>query len=303
MIKNYIECLIRKRYQLGFLKVEELFGTRTNWYRHIMWITNPNWKKCWYADPFILDIKDNIAIVFAEEFEYQKCKGRLSVLQIDLRKKVIVETKPILELSSHLSFPYIFQEDNKIYVLPENYQSGSCSLFYFNSETQELINPIMLVKEPLVDTQLAKIDGYYYLFGTLVEPIGSPSSLHIYRSQTITGEYQEVQQINNTKREERGCGQLFYWNDMLIRPAMCCDGGYGTEMVFYELTHDSNHFIEREVYRMIPDRTKKNSESFHTFNMMGEWCIVDGEDFNCPLFARSYIPLLYRIQGKGKHMI
>lgn len=298
MVKKWIINSLRRRYQLGIFKDSELFLPDKVRYSKIQWISNPRWKDCWYADPFLLDVTNQNIIVLAEEFEYGKCKGRLSKLHIDRIKKTIVKSQPILELPTHLSFPYIYRENGITFVLPENYQSGAYSLYILDETNNTLTNPISLVSEPLVDTQLAKIRKSYYLFGTIVEPIGSPATLHIYKSKKIEGPYCEIQIIHNEKREERGCGQIFVLDDKLIRPAMSCEGGYGKEMILYELTIDNKQFNEKELFRLKPDIYKRNSNSFHTFNMLKGVCIVDGEDFNRPFFSKIYIPILYWIQGK-----
>ena len=83
----------------------------------------------WFADPFILDVNDSEIILLAEEVEDKMQQGVISKLVIDRASYVLKSKKTILELPTHLSFPVIMREGNKILVYPESGASGKLTMY------------------------------------------------------------------------------------------------------------------------------------------------------------------------------
>ena len=88
---------------------------------HVKWIKGVSSDR-WYADPFILNITNRIIEVLVERFRYEDGKGVLSRIEIDRSDNRLIKESVIFELPTHLSFPFIYEENDKIYIMPENYQ-------------------------------------------------------------------------------------------------------------------------------------------------------------------------------------
>ena len=69
-----------------------------------------------WADPFVVQY-ENKYYVFIEEYIYKKRKGTIAFFEINKNGSY---TKPnvILEKEYHLSYPFIFEENDKIYMIP-----------------------------------------------------------------------------------------------------------------------------------------------------------------------------------------
>ena len=293
---NLKQLLFGRGYHLGF--IDEAIGDivySDKKYTNANWVNLNGYRRSWFADPFVLKSEGEYLEVLAEEFEYSKNKGRLSHLLIKKKNLKLEKVTPILELDTHLSFPAFIKHDGKIYVYPENYVSGAVSIYEFDQSNMKLVNPRVLLKEELVDAQLLELDGAYYLMGVKHEDDGYKYNytkvLHIYKSNSLFGEYIPYQEIKSGRREERGAGLLFSLKDKLIRPAQSCEGGYGKGIVFYEFVRNKDgYFTEKEVGRMAPG---KNKYPFvlHTFNKNGQFQIIDGMGFENNLLR----PILNKI--------
>lgn len=286
---NFIEkfkyYLREQKYSIGFIENYNFDLDNYN-FDKIRWMDENHYKNGWFADPFIYRITEDEIHVLAEEFEYHNGKGRLVYLKIQKDGFKLREVIPILELSTHLSFPIYIREENKTYIYPENYQNGSLIIYEFDEKTLKLINPRVLINEPMLDTQILKKNNNYYAMGVIFDDGGDNSTrrLRIYVSHSLFGPYQLVQNINNHKKEERGAGEFIIDKKNIIRPAQSCEDRYGKEVILYGLNWKNNEIIETEIKRIRPNTKKKNGLSLHTFNISNNYLVVDGTEY------RHYYP-------------
>lgn len=244
----------------------------------------------WYADPFILSVNGNIVELFVEEMIYKTGRGIITYLKVDVNSCEILEKHTMLELDTHLSFPIYIRDNGKLYVYPENYQSGSLRIYEFDEQAKSLVRPRIIINAPLLDTQIVKLEGSYYAFGVQFQTglQKDTQKLYIYQADALLGDYKLVQVIENLKCEERGAGMIFTEKGRLIRPAQCCEGGYGKEVILYDLQRDHSGFEEKEIGRVIPDRKSRNGNILHTYNKMNGWVVIDGWRYHYPRLASWY---------------
>ncbi len=276
--------LTKYKYNIGFIhtgSVERLIkGEKNN--VEVIWVNRDRYKKGWFADPFILSIDSEDIIVLVEEWVDELSRGRLSKLTIDKKDYYLKSVKPILEGQTHFSFPNIWREKNRVYIYPENYQSGGLYLYEYDFTKDSLINRRLLVAEPLLDAQIVKMAGSYYLFG-IKESNGKYQNnyLYIYKSVSLFGPYTFHQEIYNNEKAERGAGAILELNGDIYRPAQCCENGYGKSLVFYRLELDSKeNFSETEVGRILPNPKGRFNEKLHTFNTQDNYVVFDGNEYN-----------------------
>lgn len=246
-------------------------------------IKNP-FKKKWFADPFILKETKTELHLLVEEFDSDIRRGRIAHLIIDKSKDIIINYKIILDIPTHLSFPAIYSIENKIYVHPENYQSGKSFVYEYDLEENSLKEPVALLNEPVADAIIFKKGDSYVMSATL-SPNVNGSELLIYESNNFFGPYElKSKQIypNNTARMG---GMYFEHNGILIRPAQDCSDAYGKAIVFYN--------DNKQVGRLDPPNYKYCG--LHTFNVKENTFIID-------LKKRDY-PFLYLILKNIKHIL
>lgn len=83
--------------------------------------------KYWLADPFVFE-KDGFTYLFYEAYDLVECKGKIaySILQND---HFATRPKVIIDRGYHLSFPFIFQKDGEVYIMPESCENETLQLF------------------------------------------------------------------------------------------------------------------------------------------------------------------------------
>lgn len=246
-------------------------------------IRNP-FKNKWFADPFILKETKSELHLLVEEFDYDVKRGRIAHLTIDKVNDIITDCKIILDIPTHLSFPAIYAIDGKIYVHPENYQSGKSIIYEYNIEKDLLENPRVLLNAPIADAVILRNGDSFSISATILPNVNG-CKLLIYESNDFLGPYTlKAKKIypNNTARM---AGMHILQKRELIRPAQDCSDAYGKAVIFYK--------GNKQVGQLVPDGFKYSG--LHTFNVKDKTFIID-------LKKRDY-PFLYFIIEKIKHIL
>ena len=267
--------LYTQRYLIGFV---ENHNNQANLFSQIKWLDLGGYKNGWFADPFILSANESEIIVLAEEYVYSTKLGRLVRLAIDRKGFRLKKIDVILDLPTHLSFPIFFKENGKTYLYPENYQSGALTMYEYNDSTKLLGEPITIITEPLLDSQIVKIEDAYYLFAVKYTSGLQEDTkvLLIYKSSTLTGPYSKIQVIENERNEERGAGAIYINNKgKIIRPVQSCEGGYGKELILKELIPHNDVFTQVEIARHCTNGNLSTGCGMHTYNSFGDLIVVD----------------------------
>jgi hypothetical protein len=291
LMRRLIPHPLKSSYYIGFLKECELSLPVNERYAKIKWMNATQYEdEGWFADPFIVSVTDNEIELFAEEMIYKTGRGILVYLKVERDSYEVLEKKTILDLDTHLSFPIYIEDGGEIYVYPENYQSGELKIYKYDEKTKKLLNPRTIIVDSLLDTQIVRIDGAFYAFGVRYRTgrQEDTKSLFVYRAEQLMGEYKCVQKMENLRCEERGAGLIYFENDRIIRPAQCCEGGYGREVILYELCKNHAGFKEVEIGRVTPDRNAKKGNVLHTCNKMKGIVVIDGWAYQNPRLALLY---------------
>lgn len=298
---SFLKRYFRERsYVIGFIE-KDPFESNFD-FKQVKWLDTGDYRNGWFADPFIHRSTDTEIYVFAEEYEYSTQKGRLVYLTILRDGYKLKQVDVILDLDTHLSFPIYIEENGKTYVYPENYQGGAVNLYEFDEVHRKLINPRKIINRKLLDTQIVKLGEKYYAMGVLFSEDGQNSTrtLKIFSAASLFGEYVERQCIENYLCEERGAGQFIYRNGSLIRPAQCCEGDYGRNVIFYEMSLTNDIFYEKELFRLIPVSSMRNGLGLHTYNSNNNLAIIDGLEFRHRILGRV-LDSVYKKWGSYRH--
>ncbi len=289
--RSFLPQPLKDAYYIGILKEDEMSLPIVERYAKVKWLDIRKYKKeGWFADPFIVSVNDNIIELFAEEMIYKTGRGIIVYLKVDISTCEIIEKHTMLELDTHLSFPIYIWDKGKLYVYPENYQSGTLKMYEYDETSKCLTHPCTLIEAPLLDTQIVNYEGVYYAFGVIYQTglQKDTKKLFVYRADALFGNYKLIQVIENSRCEERGAGLIHIQDGRLIRPAQSCEGRYGKEVILYNLQTCSAGFCEVEIDRVIPDRKAPNGTILHTYNKMDGWVIIDGWRYHYPRIASWY---------------
>lgn len=275
MIKQFIKSLSRETWDIGFIQ-NSLEGVLQGEHLQVKWMKNP-YKDCWFADPFILDVTDTEIHVLVEEFYEPIGRGRISHLIIDKTTYVLKDKNIILELPTHLSFPIILRKDDKIFIYPENGESGELNLYEYNSITYKATKVKTLAKGELEDSVITEFDGNAYLFCTR-QPNPNGNTLNVY-IKNDEGVFEHLTDYSFDENVARMAGDFFEYEGKKYRPTQECNVQYGHAVTLQEVKCENGKFSFSEVARLYSVHPKL-TVGMHTFNMYKGYIVTDALGFH-----------------------
>lgn len=241
------------------------------------------YKDRFFADPFILDIKNDVIEVLVEEFIYKEWKGRITLLTVDRNSFELVSRKVLLDLKTHLSFPFIFRENTQIYVAPENSKSGQFSIYEYDDNKQQLTYVNALVKLPLVDSIIYKYDNQYFILGS-IQNGNENRELYLWTSDSLFGIYtpNEGILVKQGYSSSRRAGDIFLSNNELYSASQSCANSYGEKLYINRILKITN--LKKKVSYHILHNLHMMRVFIH-YNTYKGMCVVDGLSY---LFLPQY---------------
>jgi len=225
-------------------------------------------RKEFWADPFILKYEgDNY--VFFERYLYKTKEGIISCGKIENDR--LVDIRDILELEYHLSFPFIFEENGEIFLMPETNRNKRIEIYKCTGfpDKWELYSTA-LEGEKLIDPVLYKDNqNQIWLFVNIGNSvISSDTDLHIFKVNSLKMNELIPHKQNPVIidcRRARNAGALFRYKGDLYRPSQCnIDGIYGRGLNINKVKKLSiDEYIEEPVLTIMPDFQKHLSGIHH----------------------------------------
>ena len=231
------------------------------------------------ADPFGYILGDGQVNMLYEKFDHDRGIGDISRLR-PKGDNVLKRSRTMLSTGKHLSYPYVLQRPEAVYVVPESAADGRVDLYRVNSENDALEPVCRLLDEPLFDPTLFEHDGRWWLLGT--KPPLSNVALHAYHAEELTGPYRP-HALNPVKldiRTARPGGTPFVHEGQLYRPAQDSSRTYGGRIALnciIVLTPEC--FAEETVRYVGPISGSPWSEGMHTVAALGDITLVDGKRY------------------------
>lgn len=280
MLLSFLERLFFKEWIIGICQdnIQDIIRKRT-FDPNINWLKIKSYKK-FAADPFFLDSKDGNFKIIYEDFTYNDNFGKISIMSVDegfrhTNNKVILDTK------SHLSYPFVFKENNKTYVFPEAKQSGKLSCYEYNPKNESLNFSQDILDLPLLDSTILKYNNKYWIFGTISKN-NKEYNLHLFFSDSLLGPYtpHPKNPVKGGLNGTRSAGNFIEVDGILYRPSQNCEKIYGESITINKVTELSEINFAEEPYMTscINTKNKNNSgmHTIHTINVMDKIILVDG---------------------------
>lgn len=298
LFKKTTKYLRSSYWNIGFVE-EDIRDVLNADHLNIHWLHHP-YRDRWFADPFFLSVDESHIVLLAEEFCYASQKGRIAKLVIKIDGYVLEEMKIILELPSHLSFPFIFRKADTIFMIPENCKTGQATVYEYNSQTDEVKQVSVLCHLPLTDAILIKMpDDRRYILSTK-EPTQNKNHLHVYAVDTDTWKMNEqpIQDICFESNIARNAGDIFTCDGIMYRPAQDCNKGYGHGVVIQQMNYADGQFSLKDV-RTFSSDIPEFDMGYHTFNLMNGLIVIDAHGHRFKMANKvvsSFYELWYRIR-------
>ncbi len=234
-----------------------------------------------WADPFVIK-RNGIYHVFIEELIIKEGKGFISHFTIN-KDGVLTKPEKIIEEDFHMSYPFVFEKNGSLYMLPETNKNSSISLYKcieFPLKWKHEIN--LMEKIDANDSSIFFKEDKYWLLTNLRtnDFMSCDDELHLFYSDTLLSKTWNPHPQNpviSDVRNSRSAGKLFYENNSIIRPTQNCSKHYGYGLNFQKnINFNTTKFDEVNIKSIIPLKAKK-IKSLHTYNKTGELSIIDAQ--------------------------
>jgi hypothetical protein len=275
-----IDKLYVKQWQIGICtgNIKDIIKSKT-FNPHINWLPLDS-LDYFHADPFILRSVDGNINIFFESFNFDDYYGKISLMKVDENFKQIT-SKVLLDTKSHLSYPFLFVEDNKTYMFPEAGHSGRLSCYEYDRENETVKFLKVIIDLPLLDSTVLKYNNKYWLFATMTGK-DSNSKLYIYFSDNLLGPYtpHPCNPVKNAANGSRPAGDFIVIDGVIYRPSQNCANQYGESITINKvLVLDEQHFAEEPYMEICMNESNYLSDKIltvHTLNIIGDIIVVDG---------------------------
>ncbi len=149
-------------------EVADLVRARTLAEAAITWLPN-NGHLHYLADPFGFWHGSRLH-VFAESFSYADGVGHIDVVVLD-RDLAIIDQRTVLRERWHLSYPFVFEADGAIWMMPEAHEAGALWVYRACDfpHRWERAHQIVLDHVPL-DATLLRHEDLWWLFYAPADP-------------------------------------------------------------------------------------------------------------------------------------
>jgi hypothetical protein len=271
IIIKFNKYLFRKTedWHIGWMRKDEQYSLRK-----IKKIYPP--KNHFWADPFITTFK-NEELLFLEEYEYTKNKGRIINLKLDKITNQFHGAKSVLETNYHLSFPFTLIDNGELYVIPETKSNNTISLYQWINEKLEFkCNLITDIKA--VDTTVLYKDSKYWLFTSQqISKYGTIFHQCIYYAEKLEGPYipHEMNPISSSSKVSRAAGGILKIANHFYRSSQDCSETYGKKVSLFKIEELTTKTYKEVEVDSIEAKWDKEISKIHTFNQSNNIIVVD----------------------------
>ncbi|MDD6729153.1 MAG: hypothetical protein PUE08_08055 [Eubacteriales bacterium] len=234
-------------------------------------------KRYWTADPFLIENNEKIYLFF-EAFDRLQKKGVLGYREVT--ENSVGKIKVIYEAKSHLSFPFIYEENGNYFIIPESSSEGQLYRLKCTSFPDKWEKEKILIEDSLVDTVLFKDGREKYYISEKTDKNNCFDRVDLFHEENGHLIEKSKNPVKRDINNARGAGKVFEFDGMKIRPAQNCGKSYGEKINFNEILKiTSDEFKERLLCDVSVNEVPLTTENFytgiHTYNKLKNIEIID----------------------------
>ena len=221
-----------------------------------------------WADPFAVEYQGRYFIFF-EELLWLAPKGRLAAIEV-FEDAEPGEARVILEQPYHLSYPFVFDWEGALYMIPETAKNRTVELYRCEEFPHRWhLHQVLLDNINAVDATLWWGRGRWWMFANVAEPgvDNNNDELHLYWSATPFGPWTAHTRnpLVSDVRCARPAGPLFSRGGKLYRPSQDCSVAYGHSILINRVENlGEDGYRETAVDRIAPG-WRADALRVHTF--------------------------------------
>ncbi|MCC8980009.1 hypothetical protein [Bradyrhizobium acaciae] len=181
------------------------------------------------ADPFPFSHRGQ-DFIFVEQFSYRKKRGCIAVARVS-RDGTASEPRIVLEEPHHLSYPFVFERDGQIWMIPESGAARNVSLYRAVEFPDRWVREACLIDrvEAYDCTPLFRDGGCWFFVSPKRWGSTSWDVLDVYRAESLTGPWlhHAANPILIDASLSRPAGAFIEHGGQILRPVQNCSRGYG----------------------------------------------------------------------------
>ena len=243
------------------------------------------------ADPFLF-VHNGTLFLFYEDMHFYCNGGNINMISTD---DLVHWTEPkvILGDNYHYSFPYIFEDNGNVYMIPETGCNNTVRLYKADNDDLDSFSLVTNIFEQserpegivfnFADNVLYKKNDRYYLWTSTYD--GEQYTLHLYTSTKLDGPFilHPSSPLQQSNKIGRNGGAIFEHDGHLIRVAQDCSATYGGNIHLMEIDElTPNSYKEHIFAENILPKKKLYKEGGHQLSFaVFKGKIVIATDFKC----------------------
>jgi hypothetical protein len=232
-----------------------------------------------WADPNLIK-RDNRYYIFIEEYFYKKQRGCLSVIELD-KLGNHKEPIPILEKEHHLSYPFIFQFEDKYFMVPESADHKTIDLYEctgFPDRWQFVMH--LMTDVTAVDSTLFRYINKWWLFTAMpgkFEALPKVGLFLFYSDELLTNHWEAHPQnpVIPDNAYARPAGGIFTRDGKFYRPSQDTTNAYGSGIFINEITTLSEDVYSETRVASIKPNWDKKVKGTHTYSHADQLTVID----------------------------
>ncbi len=231
------------------------------------------------ADPFGRWDGATLQVVF-EDWEH--ARGAASLARRGWRRgEGWLPASPLLDVGSHQSYPFLFEQDDRLCLLPESRAAGALVL-YAAQGIDGPWRPAATLDVPggVADATLLHHADRWWLFAIYPDRLNPATQLGLWFADRPEGPWQEhpLSPVLTDVRSARPGGPCFIADGQLYRPAQDCSTGYGDRLAIKRITALTTERYAEELVRIVrPDPDGAFAFGLHTLTGVGAVTLIDGK--------------------------
>lgn len=212
--------------------------------------------KYWCADPFIIEAYNKIYI-FMECFIKEKNKGSIAIAEYKDNKLINFEI--IIENNYHMSYPCVFEYNGSHYMIPETKDNKTLELYKaVDFPYCWVLDTVLLSNIELVDSTVFNANNEFFVISYEMNRKNKHLLIYKLDMNNKTIKLCSKTDADNTKRP---AGNIYKFNNKLIRPSQDCRYKYGEKIILNEIISFKEDIYHEEVVGFISgENIKLNSD-------------------------------------------
>ena len=263
---------------------------------NIVWLPDTEERFTFRADPFGLWEGDKLH-VFVERFDYRILKGEIEALTFD-RELRFLGSRLVLNEAWHLSYPFLFRESEKVWMLPEANRSGRLTLYRARQFPFEWeVAAVLEIAPEAVDATPFLHHGRWWLVYGVVGEDRRSCALHVAFADRLTGPWHPhpLNPVRSGLVGTRPAGTPIIRRGVIEIPVQDGSRTYGGGVRKLKVLRlDESHFEAEDEPWLEPSPTLAPFDAgVHTVSAAGDISLID-----CKRTERSVGGTLARRRGK-----